>query len=186
MGIIGGKFRGKKIFFINTQNTRPLRDFVRENIFNIITHKQNSGINLENAKILDLYSGFGSFGFECLSRKANKVVFVEKDKTAFSILKKNVNNLKVLSSSDLIYSDAKNYISKINYDDKFDIIFLDPPYIDSSYLQILSLIKNKKIFKDKHLIILHREKKCEDELHKFINIDLLKRYGRSQIIFGSF
>ena len=78
MRIIGGKLRGKKIFFNSSQKTRPLRDFVRENIFNIITHKKNSVNDFEKVNILDLYSGFGSFGIECLSRNVNKVVFVEK------------------------------------------------------------------------------------------------------------
>ena len=53
MRVIGGKFKGKKIFFTNSQNTRPLRDFVRENIFNIIAHGKINKINLENSHILD-------------------------------------------------------------------------------------------------------------------------------------
>ena len=57
MRIISGKFKGKKISFISSSNTRPLRDYVRENIFNIITHGKKTKLNLEKANILDLYSG---------------------------------------------------------------------------------------------------------------------------------
>ena len=63
-------------------NTRPLKDSVKENIFNIIKHSKKIGIKLENSNILDLYSGIGSFGIECISRGAKKVTFVEKDNLA--------------------------------------------------------------------------------------------------------
>ncbi len=186
MRIIGGKLRGKKIFFNSSQKTRPLRDFVRENIFNIITHKKNSVNDFEKVNILDLYSGFGSFGIECLSRNVNKVVFVEKDKDAVMVLKKNINNLKITHKAEINYMDIKNFIDKKSSEIQFDIVFLDPPYKDISYVQNLKLIKNKKILKDKHLIIIHREKKCDDKLDEVMNIELLKFYGRSQIIFGFF
>ena len=186
MRIIGGKLRGKKIFFNSSQKTRPLRDFVRENIFNIITHKKNSVNDFEKVNILDLYSGFGSFGIECLSRNVNKVVFVEKDKDAVMVLKKNINNLKITHKAEINYMDIKNFIDKKSSEIQFDIVFLDPPYKDISYVQNLKLIKKKKILKDKHLIIIHREKKCDDKLDEVMNIELLKFYGRSQIIFGFF
>ena len=186
MRIIGGKLRGKKIFFNSSQKTRPLRDFVRENIFNIITHKKNSVNDFEKVNILDLYSGFGSFGIECLSRNVNKVVFVEKDKDAVMVLKKNINNLKITHKAEINYMDIKNFIDKKSSEIQFDIVFLDPPYKDISYVQNLKLIKNKKILKDKHLIIIHREKKCDDKLDEVMNIELLKFYGRSQMIFGFF
>ena len=87
MRIISGKLRGKKISYTRSKRTRPLRDYVRENIFNIISHGKKIKLSLEKANILDLYSGIGSFGLECLSRNVNKVVFVERDPLALSILK---------------------------------------------------------------------------------------------------
>ena len=77
MRIISGKLKGKKISFISSSKTRPLRDYVRENIFNIITHGKTVKINMEKANILDLYSGVGSFGIECIKYLCN-VVFVER------------------------------------------------------------------------------------------------------------
>ncbi len=186
MRIIGGKFKGKKIFFLNNKITRPLRDFVRENIFNIIMHKKIDTKNFEKTKILDLYSGFGSFGIECLSRNAKKVVFVEKDKSAFNVLEKNIKNLKLSDGAELNFAEIGNYILKLKSEIKFDLIFLDPPYEDKNYLQILKILKEKKVFKEKHLVIIHREKKNYDKLDEFINIDLTRGYGRSQIIFGYF
>ena len=186
MRIISGKHKGKKISFTNSSNTRPLRDYVRENIFNIITHGKKIRLSLENTNILDLYSGIGSFGIECLSRNANNVVFVEKNPLAFSILKKNIINLKLIDKSKIISQDVKSFIEKLDKKNKFDLIFLDPPYKDTSYVEIISLIKEKKLFNKSHTVIIHRERKHEEALNKFIKIDLQKNYGRSKIIFGSF
>ena len=186
MRIISGKFKGKKILYTNSSITRPLRDYVKENIFNIITHGRLTRLDLDNANILDLYSGVGSFGIECLSRNVNKVVFVEKDPLAFSILKKNITDLKLSNKTELIAEDIKYFIEKLENKDKFDLIFLDPPYKDKSYLEILSLIKEKKILNKNHKIIIHRERKCDEKLSLLLKIFFEKSYGRSKIIFGSF
>ena len=78
MRIIGGKFRNKKINFPKNIKTRPLKDSVRENIFNILIHSNIVDIDFESLNVLDLYAGSGSFGIECLSRGASNVIFVEK------------------------------------------------------------------------------------------------------------
>ncbi len=186
MRIISGKFKGKKISYINSIITRPLRDYVRENIFNIITHGKKTKLNLDKANILDLYSGVGSFGIECLSRNVNKVVFVEKDPIALSILKKNINDLKMTNKVNLISKDIKNYLENFKSKEKFDLVFLDPPFKDNSYLDVISMIKVKKILNKYHKIIIHRERKCDEEFNNFLKVELEKNYGRSKIIFGSF
>ena len=76
MRIISGKLKGKSLKFIKNLNTRPLKDSVKENIFNILEHSNLIDIKFEKSDILDLYSGFGSFGIECISRGAQKVSFV--------------------------------------------------------------------------------------------------------------
>ena len=82
MRIISGKHRNKKLFFSKNLKTRPLKDNVRENIFNILMHSKSFEVKIQKSYILDLYAGAGSFGLECLSREASKVYFVEKDKDA--------------------------------------------------------------------------------------------------------
>ena len=89
MRIISGSLKGKKINFLKSSVTRPLKDSVKENIFNIIKHSNHFDVRISNSKILDLYSGVGSFGIECISRGAREVTFVEKDQEASNILKKN-------------------------------------------------------------------------------------------------
>ena len=90
MRIIGGYLKGKKISFIKNVSTRPLRDFVKESLFNIIHHSNFVKVNIRNSVILDLYSGIGSFGIECLSREAKSVTFVEKNSQALEVLRENL------------------------------------------------------------------------------------------------
>ena len=68
MRIIAGRLKGKTIIFLKSLNTRPLKDSVKENIFNIISHSNLIDFKLNNSKILDLYSGIGSFGLEAIKR----------------------------------------------------------------------------------------------------------------------
>ena len=77
MRITGGEYRGKKIQFLKSFSSRPLKDLVKESIFNLIIHSKLIDIELTNAAVLDLYSGIGSFGIECISRGAREITFIE-------------------------------------------------------------------------------------------------------------
>ena len=94
MRIISGYLKGKKINLPKDNLTRPLKDLVKESIFNIIRHSNDFSFDIEGAKILDLFSGSGSFGLECLSRGAKKVIFNENYTVAIEILEENfgINN----------------------------------------------------------------------------------------------
>ena len=96
MRVIGGKLRGKSINFLKSKKTRPLKDSVRENIFNILMHSNLIKVKVDNANILDLYSGIGSFGIECISRGAVRVMFVEQDINAVKILRENLTKLSLI------------------------------------------------------------------------------------------
>ena len=78
MRVIGGKFKGKKLIEPRDKETRPLKDLTKESIFNIINHSNKFSIDLKKAQVLDLFSGVGSFGIECLSQGASHVTFIEK------------------------------------------------------------------------------------------------------------
>ena len=79
MRIISGIKKGKKILLPDQTITRPLKDNVKENIFNILLHSRNFQINFENTKVIDFFSGSGSFGLECISRGSKKVKFIENN-----------------------------------------------------------------------------------------------------------
>ena len=86
MRVISGSLKGRKINFLKNYTTRPLKDSVRESIFNILEHSKFFKVKIKNSNILDLYSGIGSFGIESLSRGAAKITFIEQDKKAAEIL----------------------------------------------------------------------------------------------------
>jgi len=185
MRIISGRLKGRSINFIKNSITRPLKDSVKENIFNILKHSNLIDVVIENSNILDLYSGIGSFGLESISRGARNVTFVEQDKNAANILEKNIIHLDVSSNVTTINSKVENFL-KNNKKEKFNIFFLDPPFSEKKFIQDLNLIKEFKIYEVKHIIIIHRERETEDNFHNFFKIITTKQYGRSKIIFGVF
>jgi len=186
MRVISGFLKGKKIDFLKSENTRPLRDFVKENIFNIISHSNLINVSLEHSSILDLYSGVGSFGIECISRGARKSTFVESKNQALVMLTKNLKNLKIENQTEIFKEKTISFFKKLNQKDKFEIIFLDPPFAENLFIEELNTIKNFKIYKKNHLVIIHRESKSDDRINKIINVLLTRSYGRSKVIFGTF
>jgi 16S rRNA (guanine966-N2)-methyltransferase len=186
MRILSGLLKGKKIDFLKTATTRPLRDFVKENIFNIINHAKLIDVELDNANILDLYSGVGSFGIECISQGAKTATFVENNNQALITLKKNLNNLKINDQTEVFNLKTTSFFNNINNSEKFEIIFLDPPFAENFFKDELQKIKESAIYKKNHLIIIHREVKSKDGLDEIINILLTKNYGRSKVIFATF
>ena len=183
MRIISGILKGKSINFLKNLKTRPLKDIVRENIFNILEHSNLFNIKIKDSNVLDLYSGIGSFGIECISRGANKVTFIEKDKAACHVLEENLKKLSIKHRAKILNDNIENVLDK-NLNDKFNILFFDPPFIDLGFIKKLKLIKKKKFFNKNHIFILHRKKKSDDNLEEYLNIVELKNYGRSKIIFG--
>ena len=185
MRIIGGKLKGKSINFLKNLNTRPLKDSVKENIFNIIKHSNLIDIRLEKSKILDLYSGIGSFGIECISRGAQEVSFVEQDRNAAKILEDNIIKLSIQKKVNIFFKSVEDMLEK-NKKKKFNIFFFDPPFSDKKYLENLGFIKNNKMYEKKHVLIIHREKNTRDDFENKISVIREKNYGRSNIIFGVF
>jgi len=186
MRIVSGFLKGKKINFLKSATTRPLRDYVKENIFNIINHSNLINVTLANANILDLYSGVGSFGIECISQGAKKSSFVENDNNALIVLKKNLNNLKIENQTEVFNEKIILFLNRLSNKNKFEIIFFDPPFAENFFIEELKVIKNSTIYKKKHLVIIHREKKSEDDIEKIMYILLIKKYGRSRVIFANF
>ena len=185
MRIISGDFKGKRILLPKDKLTRPLKDLTKESIFNIIKHSSLLNIRLESSNILDLFSGVGSFGLECLSRGAGYVTFLESYKSVLDILKKNINNFQQQDFSEVIEKDIFSENTFKLLKDKYDIIFMDPPYKEKKLQDLLNIIIKFKLLKDSGIIIIHRHKKEEDIFSNKFNIIIKKNYGISKIIFGN-
>ena len=185
MRIISGSLKGRKILDPKDLKTRPLKDLTKESIFNIINHSNKFEIIINKSKILDVFSGVGSFGIECLSRGVREVVFVENYQGVIPILKKNLLNLKSVDNYKIIEKDIYNNNKIINLNIQFDIIFLDPPFKDKNLSIIFRKIKNENLLKENGIIILHRHKDEKDIFLEDFNIIEEKKYGISRIFFLS-
>tara|TARA_Y100001970_G_C14140637_1_gene806902 strand:- start:483 stop:1043 length:561 start_codon:yes stop_codon:yes gene_type:complete len=186
MRIISGFFKGKKIIKPLDKNTRPLKDLTKESIFNLINHSNKFSVKLDDSIVLDLFSGVGSFGIECLSRGAKKVTFIENYLNVLKILKRNLDNLKSNSNYEIIEENIYNDNFKFNFKNKFDIIFIDPPYKNKNLDKLLIKIKNSKILNESGVIIVHRHKSEQDIIPENFKIIEEKKYGISKIIFLNF
>jgi 16S rRNA (guanine966-N2)-methyltransferase len=183
MRIIAGKMKGISLFMVPNKNTRPLKDMVRESIFNLLTHSNKFLFQIEKSNILDLYAGTGSFGLECLSRNSKNVSFIEKDKTAIKILEKNIEKLKVKKKINIYQIDVINFIKK-SINNKYDLIFCDPPFKNKDMDNLVTLISTNKLLKKNGIIIIHRKKDSNDKFPNDFKVLDERLYGISKIIFG--
>ena len=165
--IIAGQYKGKKLYNFNNFHVRPTQAKIRKSMFQILEPFQN-------LEILDLYAGIGTLGFEALSRGAKSAVFVEKDRKVYKILEKNSLLFKN-ENITLCMNDVIHYAS-MNKNDKFDIIFADPPYNRADFFILSKKIKN-------HLkpngIFCMEMKKIDIEISNI----RIKHYGNTQVVF---
>ena len=112
MRIISGKMKGFNLYPPKNKDTRPLKDLAKESIFNLLLHSKKINFDIKNSNVLDLYAGTGSFGLECLSRDSKSVCFIEKEKEAIQILKKNIDKLNVNQFIKILSGDVLKLIKK--------------------------------------------------------------------------
>lgn len=179
MRIISGKAKGTKLYTLEGMNTRPTLDRVKESIFNIIQGE------IQDAKVLDLFSGCGAIGLEFLSRGAEKAVLCDKSKEAIEIIKKNVQKTHMEEKVQVLNVDFETCLDKMK-NQKFDIIYLDPPYAtDYISKSIKKIIGNKNITNESIIIVeTDDETRIIEEIkNEEVQIVDKRKYGRATIIF---
>ena len=123
MRIIAGEARGRTIDSPPGNHTRPTLDRVRENLFNILQTK------IRDSVVLDLFAGSGALGFEAISRGAERAVLCDIDRNANRVEKRNAENLGFSSQTEILCCDWKTAVRSLRQrGERFDLIFLDPPY----------------------------------------------------------
>jgi len=183
MRIISGLYKGKKLFQPIDNTTRPLKDLTKESIFNLLVHSKFNKFDLENSSVLDLFSGSGSFGLECLSRRAKHVTFIENYKPIIHIFKKNIKNLRITNNYKLIEGDIFDNKIINSLKEKFDLIFVDPPYREKRISNLFFILNKSKILEKNCLIVVHRNKKSNDDSYNNFKIVDIRTYGISKILF---
>lgn len=149
MRIIGGTYRGKKLLPPPNNTIRPTTDRMRETLFNILEH--GSGPRIRGAKILDLFAGTGALGIEAISRGANHVTFVDKDPKSMKLVKQNAALINCDEKVNFIITDGTSMMSR---SDKFDIIFVDPPYNKELITPALNNIYEQNILTQHGLVVI--------------------------------
>ncbi len=148
MRVISGSAKGIMLKAPDGLTTRPTADRVKEAMFSIIHFK------LPGADVLDLFGGTGQLGIEALSRGANSAVFVDTQDSACKLIRENLKKTKLDSRSRVIQSDYMNFLKKCN--DKFHIIFLDPPYAEEFLENSLKFITEIDILQTNGIIVTER------------------------------
>ncbi len=172
MRIISGKYKGKKLNGFTIEGTRPTMDRVKESLFAMIQ------TNLNEAIVLDLFAGSGALGLEAISNGAKKCYLIDNNEEAIKTIKANSTNIK--EDLNIIHTDYKKFLKQI--DQKFDIIFLDPPYQSNQLNKALKIIEERDLLKEKGIVVCEYEK-----IPPTTNLKLLKEknYGPKTIkIYG--
>ena len=189
MRILSGKLKGSKIRTNNEKFkgssvfiTRPTSDRVKETLFNIMQH----GFKIDFSKVsfLDCFSGSGAVGFEAISRGCTKVSFIEKNSVACECIAENLENFKLYEKNQENSFHILNYDffdKKLSSNNKFDVVFLDPPYELMKAGKVFVRLKELRVTKIDSLIVFESNR----ELLKTDGIEILRsrKIGKTHLNF---
>ena len=148
MRVITGKAKGVSLKTPQGMLTRPTSDRVKEALFSIINFE------LPGAQVLDLFGGTGQLGIEALSRGARSAVFVDMREDACNLIRENLKRTKLESTARVVRSDYLEYLKRCR--EKFDIIFLDPPYAEVFLENALKCLTEIDILQSGGIIVAER------------------------------
>ena len=178
MRVIAGTAKGTKLNSIDDISTRPTLDRVKEPLFSII---QN---NIVESNVLDLFAGSGALGIESLSRGAKHCTFCDKSYKSIQMLKENIQKVRMQEKSTILNIDYKKCLDEQK--EKFDIIFIDPPYkMDIAIDSVKRIIELELLAKDGIIIIETDEEEREKKELEKIDLELydVRKYGRVKLLF---
>ena len=174
--IIGGKWKGKKIFFDLSDDLRPTPDRAKETLFNWL------GQDLSEMYCLDLFSGTGALGLEAFSRGAKKVTFVEKNKKYLQKIKKVYLEMSKKEGCDFFCSECLEWVKNNNAQTKYDLIFIDPPFNKNLIDNLLTGILEKELLSKGGRIYFEFEKELNLKIPKTLNLKKKKNLGRKSYV----
>lgn len=173
MRIISGMRRGHKLLEFEGDDIRPTTDRVKESIFNIIQ------TFVPDAVCLDMFAGSGALSFEAVSRGAAKAVCIDKDKRSIDIIRKNVEALRFSDFCEILNMSCYEYAEQTK--EKFDIVFLDPPYNKNLIEPSLDAIIKNDLLSDDGIIVLESDDTDFNGEFNGLEIYRKKKYGRTYI-----
>ena len=145
MRVITGTARGRRLKELEGMETRPTTDRVKEGLFNVLQ------FDIEGRKVLDLFAGTGQLGIECLSRGAASAVFVDRRPDAAALTRENLKLCDLTDRSRVVAGDSMEFLKAAR--EKYDLIFLDPPYAADLLEQALTAIASFDICREHGIIV---------------------------------
>ena len=174
--IIGGKWKGKKIYFDLNDDLRPTPDRAKETLFNWL------GQDLKKMYCLDLFSGTGALGFEAFSRGAEKVTFVERNKEYLQKIKKVYLEMSEKADCDFFCAECLDWIQNNNSGTKYDLIFIDPPFNKNLIHDLLAAILEKELLSKNGQIYFEYEKNLDLEIPESLSLKKKKSLGKKSYV----
>ena len=170
--ITGGEDRSRLLEVPNTGLTKPTMDMVRQAIFSALSY------DIYDKEVLDLFAGSGSYGFESLSRGAKHATFVERHGDAVATIKRNARALKREEQSTVVNELTEIFINE--YAGKYDIIFIDPPYVFDEYSKLVKTLISREVIKDNGIIVLESDKELDIDKTMFKEVRTYE-YGLARV-----
>ena len=174
--IIGGKWKGKKIYFNLNDDLRPTPDRAKETLFNWL------GQDLNDMHCLDLFSGTGALGLEALSRGAKKVTFVEKNKDYLQKIKKVYLEMSQKEDCDFYCAECLEWVQNESSKAKYDLIFIDPPFNKNLIDNLLSNILRRELISESGKIYFEFEKKLDLKIPESLALKKKKSLGKKSYV----
>ncbi len=172
--IITGKYKGKKLDSLEGMNTRPTSDRIKGAMFSSIQ------FDIENRRVLDLFAGTGQLGFEALSRGAESVTFVDLDRDAMDVVKKNAKALGVFDVCRYSVNDWRNFIRKSAGIYSYDLVFIDPPYSMQVAKEALKLLAERELIIKGAIIVMETGEEDMSAVSEIPGFEVIKstEYGK--------
>lgn len=180
MRVIAGSARSLKLVTVDSMDTRPTTDRIKETLFNVLSP------DIPGSNFLDLFSGSGAIGIEALSRGADRAVFVENGRKALECINKNLDFTKLKDRAQILSTDAVSSVSTLErQEDVFDIIFMDPPYGRLLERDVLGRLSGSDIVSDDTIIVVESDLDTEFDYLEEIGLEIynIKKYKTNKHTF---
>ncbi|NTU68677.1 MAG: 16S rRNA (guanine(966)-N(2))-methyltransferase RsmD [Chlorobiaceae bacterium] len=176
MQVQAGKYRGRKIRNIPSNDIRPCSSRVKKSLFDTI----GARMDFDEAEVLDLFAGFGNLGFEALSRGARSACFVEQNRKALEVMKGTAADLGVTPMCRFVMADVTSFLKR-EVGGAYDLVFCDPPYRWEDYDFLVQAIVGTGLLADEGLLLI--EHHASHDFSSFPGYLFHKDYGTTRVSF---
>ena len=179
MRVISGAYKGKILRSVRDPRIRPATDRVKESIFNILQNR----INLRGARVLDLFAGTGSLGFEALSRGAAKVIFVDEWRGAVKAIEENASLLHCEDRCYVVKADVYKFLSRA--EGHYNLVFVDPPYKLAHAVDLPRRIFEQGLVAPAGLLVMEHPVRTNIQPNECFQLLLNRTFGNTRVSFFS-